>query len=75
MRSDAFILVECDECHDCIEVPLTRTEHKSVWTGYGVGGYLTGHGWIYDPAEQKDYCCEQCYKAGTKGRRHVGIEV
>lgn len=49
MRSDPVVLVECDHCHDCIEVPLTRTEHKSVWTGYRVNGYLASRGWVSDP--------------------------
>lgn len=69
MRGDPILLVECDQCHYTLEVPLVKASWQSVWTGYEINGYLARHGWVSDPIEHGDYCSEACRKAATKGRR------
>lgn len=67
MRSDAYVLVECDHCHLVIEAPLQRTV-SGQWDSSGVNGYLARQGWVSD-ADGNDYCGAACRRAATKGRK------
>lgn len=62
-RSDAYIKVECDKCHDEIEVELTSLA-RGGWDERRVDAALKREGWTTDG--EKDYC-EGCSEEVEEG--------
>jgi hypothetical protein len=58
---DAYVRVECDGCHDSVEVCLTAIACRG-WDERNVKGHLESIGWLVDG---DDTYCEECGK--TRG--------
>ena len=64
MRSDPYIIVECDYCLGSIEIQLTTTVR-----GYderGIDSFLTSQGWVIGN-DDEDYCGEDCKRYDQSG--------
>jgi hypothetical protein len=57
MISDAYVLVECDNCPTCEEFELTATTRES-WDERHLVDELVNNGWVVD--EDLTFCCEEC---------------
>ena len=63
MRSDAYISVECDHCHDAEEIALTATARRG-YDERNVESQLESLSWICD--DRGDFCCRRCYEEALK---------
>lgn len=59
-RSEAFVRVDCDECSESVEVPLTRLAGMGQWDERNLVKWLTRNYWFVDGQRHR---CESCVDA------------
>ena len=62
-KTDACIMVECDNCHETTEIFLTALA-GGAWDERNVARKLEHEGWVTDPHDDNLHLCPSCAESG-----------
>lgn len=57
MKSEAYIKIECNDCHDELEIGLTALAINTCWDERNVPRHVERNGWEWVD-EDEQYCME-----------------